>query len=615
MRYAILAAATAAIAPVAQAAFGYTSSGGYWTVDAGSDNPLVFKVSQSSCDITSLVYRSVEYQYSSQYTHIGSGLGSVTASITTVGNYIKITCVTSTLTQYIVVGNGDSTIYLATYTTAEPSIGELRFIARLKSDLLTTSAYPQSYSGLGTAGAVEGSDVYKDSAGYTYSKFYSSVRFIEDKAHWVGTSDASVHVTMCMPGNAYESSSGGPFHRDINTDKTSTGAGAHNLYFYMNSGHAQTESFRQGLHGPYALAFSRSGIPDGKTELPFFADLGISGYVANSGRGTIKGTASGVSSSYTPVVHWYNSAAQYWSYVSGSSFTSPLMKPGTYTMVLYKGELAVGSQTVSVSAGGTTTSNIASSNDPTSTTPTWIIGDFDGKPTGFLNADLQERMHPSDPRMHSWSAVTYTIGSSSTSSFPMAQIKVVNNPTTIKFTLSSSQTGAATLRIGSTLAFAGGRPQVTVNSWLGPAPAAPVDLNSRGFTRGTYRGNNVIYEVSIPSGVLVSGTNYVYINVISGSSGDTFLSPNFIYDAVALWTAGGTAATTTTTKTSTTTTTSKAATTTTTTSSVRHFSSCAKPIAHYAPTFSQVVPLRRTANAVEVAGVSISIYHLLLLLS
>ncbi|KAG9046253.1 hypothetical protein FS837_004779 [Tulasnella sp. UAMH 9824] len=564
MRYAILAAASAAVAPLAQAAFGYTSSGGYWTVDAGSANSLVYKVNQASCDITSLVYIGVDYQYTSQYSHISSGLGSVTSSITTIGDYIKITCTTSTLTHYLVTKNGDSTIYMATYTTAEPSIGELRFIARLKSNLLTTSAFPQSYSGSGTAGAVEGSDVYKDGSGYTYSKFYSSVRFIEDKCHWVATSGLDVHVTMCMPGNAYESSSGGPFFRDINTDKTST-SGAHNLYFYMNSGHAQTESFRQGLHGPYALAFSRSGIPDGKTELTFFADLGISGYVANSGRGTVKGSATGVSSSYTPVVHWYNSVAQYWAYVSGSSFTSPLMKPGTYTMVLYKGELAVASQSVSVSAGGTTTSNIASANDPTKTTPTWIIGDFDGKPTGFLNADLQERMHPSDPRMHSWSAVTYTVGSSSTSSFPMAQIKAVNNPTTIKFTLSSSQTGAATLRIGSTLAFAGGRPQVTVNSWLGPAPGAPVDLNSRGFTRGTYRGNNVIYEVSIPSGVLVSGTNSIYINVISGSSGDTFLSPNFIYDAVALWASGSSAGTTTTTTTKTTTT--GGATTTTTGSS------------------------------------------------
>ncbi|KAG8900328.1 hypothetical protein FRC01_010174, partial [Tulasnella sp. 417] len=551
MRYGLaITAASAALLPVARAAWGYTSSGGYYVVDTEAANSFTFKVSQSSCDIRSLYYRGAEYQYSSQASHIGSGLGSATVSIQTIGDYIKITCATSTLSHYLVAHKGDATVYMATYTTAEPSIGELRFIARLNSALLTTSAFPQSYSGQGSAGTVEGSDVFRDSSGHTYSKFYSSVKFIDDQVHWVATSDAGVHVSMVMPGNAYEGSSGGPFFRDINTDKTSSN-GAHNLYFYMNSGHAQTESWRQGLHGPYALVFSRSGIPDKSLDLSFFGNLGISGYVANSGRGTVKGTATGVSSSYKPVVHWYNSVAQYWAYASSSgSFTSPLMKSGTYTMVLYKGELSVASKSVSVSAGGTTTSDIASANDPTKTAPTWIIGDFDGKPTGFLNADLQERMHPSDSRMRAWGPVTYTIGSSSTSSFPMAQIKAVNNPTTIKFTLSSSQTGAAT---------------VTVNSWAGPAPGAPVNLDSRGFTRGTYRGNNVIYEVSIPSGVLVSGTNNIYINVISGSSGDTFLSPNFIYDAVALWTSGGSAVTTTTTRTSTTTTTSR--TTTTTTSS------------------------------------------------
>ncbi|KAG8684003.1 hypothetical protein FRC09_015667 [Ceratobasidium sp. 395] len=58
----------------------------------------------------------------------------------------------------------------------------------------------------------------------------------------------------------------------------------------------------------------------------------------------------------------------------------------------------------------------------------------------------------------------------------MAQIKAVNHPTTIKFTLTSSQTGAATLRIGTTLSFVGGRPQVVVNGWSGPAPGALVDI-------------------------------------------------------------------------------------------------------------------------------------------
>ncbi|KAG8735256.1 hypothetical protein FRC12_018164 [Ceratobasidium sp. 428] len=131
----------------------------------------------------------------------------------------------------------------------------------------------------------------------------------------------------------------------------------------------------------------------------------------------------------------------------------------------------------------------------------------------------------------------------------MAQIKAVNNPTTIKFTLTSSQTGAATLRIGTTLSFAGARPQVTVNGWPGPAPGALVDLNSRGFTRGTYRGINIAYTVSIPSGTLVSGTNTIAISVISGSGGDGFLSPNFIYDVVELVTTGTSTSPTTTTTT------------------------------------------------------------------
>ncbi|KAG8964218.1 hypothetical protein FRC00_003320, partial [Tulasnella sp. 408] len=203
MRYGLaITAASAALLPVARAAWGYTSSGGYYVVDTEAANPFTFKVSQSSCDIRSLYYRS--YQYSSQASHIGSGLGSATVSIQTIGDYIKITCATSTLNHYYVAHKGDATVYMATYTvrllvsvapvvTAEPSIGELRFIARLNSALLTTSAFPESYSGSGSAGTVEGSDVFRDSSGRTYSKFYSSVKFIDDQVHWVATSDAGVH--------------------------------------------------------------------------------------------------------------------------------------------------------------------------------------------------------------------------------------------------------------------------------------------------------------------------------------------------------------------------------------------------------------------------------------
>ena len=42
------------------AAFGVTSSGGYYVVDAGSANALVFKVRQTNCDITSLLFRGTE---------------------------------------------------------------------------------------------------------------------------------------------------------------------------------------------------------------------------------------------------------------------------------------------------------------------------------------------------------------------------------------------------------------------------------------------------------------------------------------------------------------------------------------------------------------------------
>jgi rhamnogalacturonan endolyase len=78
----------------------------------------------------------------------------------------------------------------------------------------------------------------------------------------------------------------------------------------------------------------------------------------------------------------------------------------------------------------------------------------------------------------------------------MAIFKAVGS-LTLKTTLTSSQIGARTLLIGTTLAFAGGRPQVTVNSWTGPAPAAPSQPDSRGVTRGTWRGNNILYTVNI----------------------------------------------------------------------------------------------------------------------
>lgn len=64
------------------------------------------------------------------------------------------------------------------------------------------------------------------------------------------------------------------------------------------------------------------------------------------------------------------------------------MLPGTYTMTVYKNELAVASSAVSVAAGATSTpGSIAITADPSSTVALWRIGDWDGSPKEFLNGD------------------------------------------------------------------------------------------------------------------------------------------------------------------------------------------------------------------------------------
>ncbi|KAF1841775.1 polysaccharide lyase family 4 protein [Cucurbitaria berberidis CBS 394.84] len=525
--------ATAALSSSALAAFGVTKNGNNIVVDAGSSSPLVFTVNANSCDITSIKLRGEELQSPEKGSHISSGLGTATVKYETIGSqYIKVTCTTSTLTHYLVAKSGESTIYMATHTTAEPTIGELRFIARLKSASLPLEfPFGAVSTTAGSSSTVEGSDVFVVNS-QTRSKFYSSERFIDDTRVSLSRDGTdAIHACFLLNSYSYEGSSGGPFFRDINTNNNGPST---SLTFYMNSGHVQTEKFRMGLHGPYALAFTRSGVPEGGSRLDttFFKDLGITGYVAPSGRGTVSGTASGVGSSFQKVLHWYNDAAQYFAYAdSAGKFTSPAMKPGTYTQVLYQGEFKVKAASVSVSAGKTTTANIAA--DTETKTSIWRIGEWDGQPKGFRNADKQLRMHPSDSRMASWGPLTYTVGSSSLDSVPMALVKD-NNPLTIKF--SNTYTAAATLRVGTTLSFAGCRPAVVVNSFNAAAPATPTKIDSRGFTRGAYRGFGEVYNYAIPAGTLVSGSNTITISCLSGAAGGGgFLSPNVILDAIELF--------------------------------------------------------------------------------
>ena len=77
-----------------------------------------------------------------------------------------------------------------------------------------------------------------------------------------------------------------------------------------------------------------------------------------------------------------------------------------------------------MTAGGTTSANVAA--DVETKTSMWRIGEWDGQPTGFRNADKQLRMHPSDTRMESWAPLTYTVGSSTLDSVPMGKFLCEN---------------------------------------------------------------------------------------------------------------------------------------------------------------------------------------------
>jgi rhamnogalacturonan endolyase len=138
--------------------------------------------------------------------------------------------------------------------------------------------------------------------------------------------------------------------------------------------------------------------------------------------------------------------------------------------------------------------------------------------------------------MSSWTPGTVPVVTGSAAALPMAEFKSVNSPLALTFPLSSVPSGGAKLRIATTGSFAGGRPQVTIGGWTSPASAspAPANLDSRGVTRGTWRGVNATYTFTIPATALRAGTNTLSIATISGSSGDTFLSPNYVFDALAL---------------------------------------------------------------------------------
>jgi rhamnogalacturonan endolyase len=526
--------------------FGITTSSSSYIVDTGGN--VIFKVAKSNADITSITYQGTEltapHSITNRYSHYESGLSSSSTTITTsvdlTGGTAILTATDSSLgvTQYYVARNGYDIIYMATYAggSSPPTPGEMRYIFYLDRSIFTVDPY-SDINGLTT---LEGSDVFVDpSTGYTYSKFYSSRRNVDDTYH--GVTGTGVGAFMMI--GSREKGSGGPFFKDI----AEQGTGAEELYNYMYSGHEQTESYRPGLQGPYALEITDGSNPVA-VDYSFMDGLGISGWVAASGRGTVAGTASGVPSGYTVTVGLSNSAAQYWATADPSSgaYSIGSVLPGTYTETLYANELAVGSQSVTVTAGSTTNRDISATT--TIPTPIWRIGTWDGTPNEFLNEPALNTEHPSDTRLAPWNNVSFVVGTNADSDWPAAQWKDVNNDNQITFTLTADQAAVAnTLRIGITDAFAGGRPYIKVNvgqpyAWTSALPSPSSQPNSRSITRGTYRGNNTTFTYNIPKSALVAGANTIDIIVNSGSSGSGYLSPAIVYDAIDLVPTSGGAA-------------------------------------------------------------------------
>ncbi|MFC8429063.1 rhamnogalacturonan lyase B N-terminal domain-containing protein [Streptomyces sp. NPDC057253] len=537
------AAGTAALAgPLAQAAsaasFGYTDDGSNYVVDTGAS--LVFKVSKTNGDLTSLVYKGTEYQgYGGKNSHIESGLGTSTVTIRQSGSTILISVAYGTLRHYYAARSGENNVYLWT-NRADTSVASTRFILRVKAGLFLNDE-PDSYTYAPTT--IEASDVFAKSDGQTRSKHYSKLRVVDyDYVGWSANG-----VGLWIVRSNHEKASGGPFYRSLLRHQSADGGGLYEILHYAQN---QTEDERFGLQGPYVIALTDGGAPSSSlfpgTLTTSWADsLGISGYVGSGGRGRVAGVGiTGRNSAYPYTVGLANSAAQYWGSARSSDgyFSLAGVLPGTYTLTVFKSELAVHTTSVTVTAGGTTTLNsiaIPSSNDPGNASAIWRINDWTGTPSGFKNADLMTYAHPSDVRAAAWTGNVVIGSGTETSAFPCYLWKDVNSGLLVYFKLTAAQAAAShTLRIGVTTAYANGRPQVVVNdTWTSAIPSPPTQPSTRSLTNGSYRGNNHTFTYSVPASAWRTDTsqyNVLKINVVSGSGSTAYLSAGTSIDALDL---------------------------------------------------------------------------------
>ncbi|WP_406351232.1 rhamnogalacturonan lyase B N-terminal domain-containing protein [Streptomyces sp. NBC_00658] len=532
---AAVAAGTGLLSSASAATFGYTDDGSNYVITTGAS--LVLKVSKSTGDITSLAYKGKEYEgYGGRHSHVESGLGASTVTIKLTGSTILVKVAHGSITQWIAARSGQNSVYLWT-DKADASFTATRFIVRLKAGVFPNEG-PDSWIEASDS-VIEAGDVFKRADGTTHSKHYSGKRVI-DYDH-IGFTTGS--AALWLVRSNHEKASGGPFYRALLRHSNDGGAA---LYEILHYNQAQTEPERYGLQGPYVLNFTDGGAPSSSLfhanlDTSWVDGLGITGWVGRAGRGKVAGVGlKGMDAKYAYTVGFANPDAQYWAKAAAGTgaFSCKGMLPGTYTLTVFKGELAVHTRQVTVTAGGSTALNsLTIGSDPSSAGTIWRLGDWDGTPGEFKNAELMTYAHPSDARAAKWTG-NVTIGGDEAASFPAYIWKDVNDGILLYFKLTAAQAAAAhTLRVGVTDAYINGRPRVSVNDWVSAIPSAPTQPSTRSLTTGSYRGNNQTFVFNVPTSAWktdVSQYNVLKLNVVSGSTGSAFLSPGTSFDCIDL---------------------------------------------------------------------------------
>ena len=305
---------------------------------------------------------------------------------------------------------------------------------------------------------------------------------------------------------------------------------------------------RFGLQGPSVLHFTdNAAAPNAnlfarKADWSWMDNLGIDGWVPASKRGAIAGVGlANMKNGQQYVVGLKSDAGQYWT-TAGANGAWKIDKvlPGTYTLNVYKSELEVHTSTVTINAGSTTSKNTITCADPQDTSVIWRIGEWDGSPRGFLNFEdtpmKPTYMHPSDSRLASWKPGNFIVGTSKANQFPGYMWKDINNGHLVYFRLSDAQLAKSfKIRIGVTEGLAGGRPAINVNSWAAPLQAQKSQGDTRSLTVGTYRGNNQVYEFTVPASAWVkSAREYqiLKISIVTGKTATGYLSGGVSFDAL-----------------------------------------------------------------------------------